>query len=61
MGLILTSQTIDGMGLSSVMFDGSSLPYEENIRMTKEVVKLAKKYDAAVEAKLGSVGGSAMG
>ncbi|MGI5918887.1 MAG: class II fructose-bisphosphate aldolase [Christensenellales bacterium] len=48
------------LGLSSVMFDGSSLPYEENIRMTKEVVKLAKKYDAAVEAELGSVGGSAM-
>lgn len=48
------------LGLRSVMFDGSSLPYEENIRLTKEVVQMAKRFGAAVEAELGSVGGSAM-
>lgn len=46
------------LGFTSVMFDGSHLPLEENIRMTKEVIALAKKYGAAVEAEIGCVGGS---
>lgn len=46
------------LGFTSVMFDGSHLPFEENIRMTKEVVSLAKSYGAAVEAEIGCVGGS---
>ena len=46
------------LGFTSVMFDGSHLSIEENIRMTKEVVALAKKYNAAVEAEIGCVGGS---
>lgn len=46
------------LGFTSVMFDGSHLPFEENIRMTKEVIALAKKYGAAVEAEIGCVGGS---
>lgn len=46
------------LGFTSVMFDGSHLPLEENIRMTKEVITLAKKYGAAVEAEIGCVGGS---
>ena len=46
------------LGFTSVMFDGSHLPLEENIRMTKEVVAMAKPYGAAVEAEIGCVGGS---
>lgn len=45
------------LGFSAVMYDGSSKPYEENVRMTKEVVALAKKYDANVEAEIGIVTG----
>jgi len=47
-----------GYGFTSVMFDSSAYPYEENIKRTKEVVELAKKYGATVEAELGHVGGS---
>lgn len=46
------------LGFTSVMFDGSHLPLEENIRLTKEVVAMAKPYGAAVEAEIGCVGGS---
>jgi len=45
-------------GFSSVMFDGSSLPFEENIEKTKEIIKLANKYNASVEAEVGGIGGS---
>lgn len=48
------------LGITSVMFDGSSLPYEENIRKTKEIVKMAHSFGVSVEAELGSVGGSAL-
>lgn len=44
-------------GYKSVMIDGSMMTYEENIRVTKEVVEFAHKYDATVEAELGRVGG----
>lgn len=40
------------------MFDGSHLPLDENIAMTNRVIESAKKYDAAVEAEIGCVGGS---
>ncbi len=43
------------IGFDSVMIDASDKPIEQNIKMTKEVVKLAKSYDANVEAELGSV------
>ena len=46
------------LGFTSVMFDGSHLPFEENVKITKEVVALAKKYGAATEAEIGCVGGS---
>jgi len=46
------------IGFTSVMFDGSSLPLEENIAKTKNIVQLAKKYGATVEAEIGRVGGS---
>ena len=45
------------MGFSSVMIDGSSLPYEENISLTKKVVDYAHKYDVTVEAELGVLAG----
>lgn len=46
-------------GSSSVMFDGSGLPFEENVSRTKEVVKIAHSLGVSVEAELGGVGGSA--
>ena len=45
------------MGFSSVMIDGSSLPYEDNIALTKKVVDYAHKYDVTVEAELGVLAG----
>lgn len=45
------------LGFSSVMIDGSALPYEENVSLTKAVVQLARKFGASVEAELGHVGG----
>ena len=50
-------QALD-LGFTSVMFDGSHLPAEENIAMTKKVIEMAKPYGAAVEAEIGCVGGS---
>ncbi len=44
-------------GFSSVMIDGSHLSYEENIRITKEVVDFAHKYDVTVEGELGVLAG----
>ena len=43
-------------GFDSVMFDGSMLPVEENVRKTREVVRAAKALGATVEAELGRVG-----
>ena len=45
-------------GYSSVMFDGSSLPFKENILGTKRVVEYASQTGASVEAELGRVGGT---
>ncbi len=45
------------MGFSSVMIDGSALPYEENIALTKQVVEYAHKYDVTVEGELGVLAG----
>jgi fructose-bisphosphate aldolase class II/tagatose 1,6-diphosphate aldolase GatY/KbaY len=42
-------------GFDSVMFDGSELPFDENISLTKKVVEMAKPYNANVEAELGYV------
>ncbi|HQK84500.1 MAG TPA: class II fructose-bisphosphate aldolase [Atribacter sp.] len=44
-------------GFNSVMFDGSHLPYEENVEITREIVRVAHAVDVAVEAELGLVGG----
>lgn len=45
-------------GYNSVMYDGSSLDFEENIKNTKEVVKYAHKRNVSVEGEIGSIGGS---
>lgn len=45
-------------GFTSVMFDGSSLPFEQNIAGTNRVLAVAKRYGAGVEAELGTIGGS---
>lgn len=45
-------------GYSSVMYDGSSLPFKENILETKQVVTFAKEYGVSVEAELGTIGGT---
>ncbi len=46
-----------GLGFTSVMIDGSKLPFEENVRLTKAAVDLAAPLGASVEAELGLVGG----
>jgi len=45
------------LGTKSVMIDASRRPFEENIRIVKEVVQLAREHGATVEAELGRVGG----
>jgi tagatose 1,6-diphosphate aldolase GatY/KbaY len=49
------AQTCLDAGFDSVMIDGSELPLAENIKITKEVVKIAAGYNANVEAELGYV------
>ena len=44
-------------GFSSVMIDGSHLPYEENVALTKQVVEYAHQYDVTVEGELGVLAG----
>lgn len=44
-------------GFTSVMFDGSALPYDENVEMSSRVVELAKPQGVSVEAELGCVAG----
>ncbi len=45
------------LGFNSVMIDGSSLPYEENIAITKKVVEYAHKHGVVVEGELGVLAG----
>ena len=45
------------LGFTSMMFDGSSLPYEENVKMTQKAVALAKKYGVTIEAEIGKMAG----
>ncbi len=44
-------------GFSSVMYDGSAKPFDQNIQESMAIVKLAKKYKASVEVEVGGVGG----
>lgn len=45
-------------GFTSIMFDGSSLPIEENIAKTRELVQLAHAKGISVEAEVGAIGGT---
>ncbi len=44
-------------GFSSIMFDGSHYPFEENIEKTKELVRVAHEMGMSLEAEVGSIGG----
>ena len=44
-------------GFSSVMFDGSKYPIEENIEKTKDIIRRAKELGCSVEAEVGAIGG----
>lgn len=52
----LVDEAVD-LGLSSVMYDASRLPYEENVASTRAVVERCHKSGVAVEAELGEIGG----
>jgi fructose-bisphosphate aldolase class II len=43
-------------GFTSLMFDGSKLPFEENVKITKKIVEIAHTCDIPVEAELGQIG-----
>jgi len=45
-------------GYTSLMIDGSKLPYKENVKLVKEVVKVAHAVGIVVEAELGKIGGT---
>lgn len=45
-------------GFSSVMIDGSKLPFEENIELTNRVIAVARAVGVSVEAELGKIGGT---
>ena len=44
-------------GFSSIMFDGSHLPFEENVEKTKELVAICEEKGMSIEAEVGSIGG----
>ncbi len=44
-------------GFTSVMYDGSALPFEQNVEMSRKAVEMAKPFGVSVEAELGLVGG----
>lgn len=44
------------LGFQSIMYDGANLPLEENIRNTKEIVRIARALNVDIEAELGKVG-----
>jgi ketose-bisphosphate aldolase len=48
------------LGVNTVMFDGSQLPYEENVAKTKQVVEYAHARGVCVEGELGQVAGTAV-
>lgn len=44
------------MGFTSVMYDGSMLPYEVNVANTRTAAEVARTYDASIEAEIGAMG-----
>ena len=59
-GLSLARKCI-ASGFSSVMFDGSAMSFEDNIKYTKEVTDFALPMDVSVEGELGTIGGKEEG
>ncbi len=55
-GEILIKEALD-LGFDSIMYDGSKLPYLENVEMSKKIAKLCRSYNATIEVELGEVGG----
>lgn len=53
-------QALD-MGFTSIMYDGSLLPYEKNVENTRRAVEMAARTDASVEAEIGILGGREAG
>ena len=49
------------LGFSSVMFDGSTKSYEDNLKETAEIVKIAHSFGASVEGEIGHVGNADVG
>ncbi|MFM8306172.1 MAG: class II fructose-bisphosphate aldolase [Microcystis aeruginosa] len=45
-------------GMTSIMADGSHLPYQDNLAFTKEMTRLAHEYGAVVEAEIGRISGT---
>ena len=48
---------VSKLGYTSVMFDGSHLPFEENLKLAKDVVEKAHAKGISVECEVGSIGG----
>ena len=48
-------------GFSSVMFDGSSLPFSENVAKSRRVIEFARDHGVSVEAEIGTIGGTEEG
>ena len=44
-------------GFTSIMFDGSHFPFDENVKKTSEMVDLARKHGLTLEAEVGAIGG----
>lgn len=44
-------------GFTSIMFDGSHLPFEENLDKTKKLIKICKEKDLSIEVEVGTIGG----
>lgn len=51
----LVRQAVD-LGFTSVMYDGSMLPFDENVRLTRELGAYAHRSDCSIEAEIGHVG-----
>lgn len=58
--LSLAKKCVAG-GFSSVMFDGSLMPFEDNVKFTKEITDFALPMDVSVEGELGTIGGKEEG
>lgn len=54
---VLVERAIRSGWYTSVMFDGSSLPYEENVKQTRRLARLAHWHGVSIEAELGAIAG----